>query len=449
MWNSSVSLMFMTRSNRGDVMKRVTMYVWNHFTNDARVTREAKLLARHDYNVKIVAIHNPKTPELPKRAMLGPNVQVERVRMYPLTWDIFRRHKKVAVAVVGLFSILQFITQMRRSYKAALLFIIKMLTVVQVLRNRSVQRNLLKAVRSLRMIAAGMKHNPDIVHAHDLNTLFQGIVTSRLGRRRPLVYDSHEVQTERTGYNPKIARLWEKSHVPFADAVIVENETRAKVFERMYKREAVPVYNYSRLIDVKQVADVDVRKLHNIAEDTKILLYQGGLQNGRGLELLIEAMQYIDGCVLVFVGDGNLRPALEEKVRQLNLIERVRFIGRVPLEELLSYTKEAYVGFQVLQNVNLNHYTASSNKLFEYIMMHVPVIGCDFPEIKRVIETAEVGLSIDASSALNIAHAVNTLVNDQKLHAKFVKNCMRAKHIYNWSKEEEKLLGIYQGFSEK
>lgn len=427
-------------------MKRVTMYVWNHFTNDARVMREAKVLARHGYNVKIVAIHNPKTPTLPKKAMLGPNMQVERVRMYPVTWDIFRKNKKLIGGISGVLIILRFMRHLRRSFKTALWFIVKVVGLLQVLRNRSVQRNLLKVVRSLRMIAAGVKHNPDVVHAHDLNTLFQGIVTSRFGRRRPLIYDSHEVQTERTGYDPEVAKLWEQSHVPFADAVIVENVTRAEVFEEMYNRPAVPLYNYSEFIDVNQVLDIDVRRLHNIASDEKILLYQGGLQKGRGLEQLIEALQYIDKGVLVFVGDGNLRESLEIKVRELNLSSRVRFIGRVPLEELLSYTKEAHLGFQVLQNVNMNHYTASSNKLFEYIMMHVPVIGSDLPEIKRVIREAEVGIVTDTSSPLKIAYAVNQLVNDPHLHAKFVKNCMRAKHIYNWSKEEGKLLKIYQEF---
>ncbi len=427
-------------------MKRVTMYVWNHFTNDARVMREAKVLARHGYNVKIVAIYNPKTPTLPKKAMLGPNMQVERVRMYPVTWDIFRKNKKLIAGISSAVIILRFMRHLRRSFKTALWFIVKVVGLLQVLRNRSVQRNLLKVVRSLRMIAAGVKHNPDVVHAHDLNTLFQGIVTSRFGRRRPLIYDSHEVQTERTGYDPEVAKLWEQSHVPFADAVIVENVTRAEVFEEMYNRPAVPLYNYSEFIDVNHVPDIDVRHLHNIASDEKILLYQGGLQKGRGLEQLIEALQYIDKGVLLFVGDGNLRESLEIKVRELNLSSRVRFIGRVPLEELLSYTKEAYLGFQVLQNVNMNHYTASSNKLFEYIMMHIPVIGSDLPEIKRVIKEAEVGIVTDTSSPLKIAYAVNQLVNDPHLHAKFVKNCIRAKHIYNWSKEEGKLLKIYQEF---
>lgn len=61
----------------------------------------------------------------------------------------------------------------------------------------------------------------------------------------------------------------------------------------------------------------------------------------------------------------------------------MKFIPKVPLEDLPKYTKNAYLGFQVLNNVCFNHWSASSNKLFEYMMAEVPVIACSFPEIKK------------------------------------------------------------------
>src|SRR5699024_5258893 len=113
------------------------------------------------------------------------------------------------------------------------------------------------------------------------------------------------------------------------------------------------------------------------------------------------------------------------------------------LDDLPSYTKQAYLGFQVLQNVNLNHYTASSNKLFEYIMANVPVISCDFPEIKKIVDNEKIGLSIDASNEQKIASAVNKLINDVELRNYFSDNCEKAKIKYNWNNEEKKLLDIY------
>ena len=429
-------------------MKRITMFVWNHFTNDARVLREAKTLQRNNYNVKIVAIHNPKTPELPTKELLGPNIHVERVRMYPILWDLFKKNKKIVAAAGGLYVFVGAVITFRRSVMSGIGYLLRMGAILQLLRTRSFQRNALKTVRSLRMIISGFQHKPDIVHSHDLNTLTQGIIVSRLFGRKPLIYDSHEVQTERTGYNEKVAQIWEGTHVPLVDRVIVENKTRGALFEWMYGVRPLPLYNYSKYVDVKKVPHIDVHTRLGLDPEEKILLYQGGLQAGRGLEQLIDAMQYIDEGTLVFIGDGKIRGELEDKVQQLNLATRVKFIGKVPLEELFSYTKEAYLGFQVLQNVNMNHYTASSNKLFEYMMMHVPVVGCDLPEIAQVIEKEEVGLSIDAESPLEIAHAVGRLMNNKKLYEKCVMNCKRAKHFYNWSREEKKLVDLYKGLYE-
>lgn len=47
--------------------KTVCMFVWNHFTNDARVLRECTALTEAGYEVDLIAIHNWKNEELPKK----------------------------------------------------------------------------------------------------------------------------------------------------------------------------------------------------------------------------------------------------------------------------------------------------------------------------------------------------------------------------------------------
>ena len=74
----------------------------------------------------------------------------------------------------------------------------------------------------------------------------------------------------------------------------------------------------------------------------------------------------------------------------------MKFLPKVPVAELPKYTRNAYLGFQVLNNMNFNHYSASSNKLFEYMMAGVPVIACSFPEIQKVVETEKVGICVDS-----------------------------------------------------
>ena len=74
-----------------------------------------------------------------------------------------------------------------------------------------------------------------------------------------LVYDSHEVQTDRTGYNPNNIKFVEKSLVRFADETIVENDTRAEKHKELYGYLPKTLHNYSDVYNIENVPDVNLR----------------------------------------------------------------------------------------------------------------------------------------------------------------------------------------------
>lgn len=425
-------------------MKKVTMFLWNHFTNDARVLREGNTLSENGYDINLIAIEKANDKAIPKFEEINKNFKVNRVRMYPITLMKYQSNKrKTSIGVVLGFLIFGPLTYVK-SKKLFTFLSSLLLGMIFFVKNKFVRRNMIKFIRSSRMILKGYSHNSDIYHSHDLNTLTQGVICSKMRiKKKKLIYDSHEIQTDRTGYNPKIIKVWERALLRFVDQTIVENETRAEVHEKLYSYQPKSLYNYSEYYEIKNKPDINLKKILNLNNNDKILLYQGGIQPGRGLEILVRMMKFVEGGTLVFIGDGRQKPELIELVNSGNLSDKVKFVDKVPLDDLPSYTKQAYLGFQVLQNVNLNHYTASSNKLFEYIMANVPVISCDFPEIKKIVDNEKIGLSIDASNEQKIASAVNKLINDVDLRNYFSDNCEKAKIKYNWNNEEKKLLDIY------
>ncbi len=201
--------------------------------------------------------------------------------------------------------------------------------------------------------------------------------------KKPLIYDSHEVQTSRTGYDSPWYKKFEQFFINRMDAMMVENDTRAKYNEDLYGFYPYVLHNYPTEQISEETEKVDLHKILGLPEDEKILLYQGGIQTGRGLEKLVEAYPQFDEGTLVFIGDGRIKEELQAMVKERNLEDGIKFLPKVPLKELPKYTKNGYLGFQVLNNVCFNHYSASSNKLFEYMMARVPVVACDFPEIKK------------------------------------------------------------------
>lgn len=75
--------------------------------------------------------------------------------------------------------------------------------------------------------------------------------------------------------------------------------------------------------------------------DRRLIVTVGRLIPRKGQDRLIEALpeirKRIDDAALVICGEGPYRARLEAKVRELNLSEHVRMVGRVPLAELPLY----------------------------------------------------------------------------------------------------------------
>jgi glycosyltransferase involved in cell wall biosynthesis len=423
------------------------MFVWNHFTNDARVNRECTTLADNGYDVNLIAINDPKNTAISAYEEISNTFKVHRVKRYPWLLQAYQDHGKKFLLVVAGVQIVIIPSLFYISFTLMAAYLLSLVVAAGMIKFKKIRKWFINGAIITRMIVKGYIQNADIYHANDLNTLPQAIVCSKLRLKpKPLIYDSHEVQSDRTGYNPKTIKRIESFMLKFVNQMIVENHTRAKYNEYIYGFYPKTLYNYSEKYNIEEKPQINLHKKISINEDEKILLYQGGLQQGRGLELLIEAMDEIEEGHLLFIGGGKLTQTLKEQAEASKQADRIHFLDKVPFQELPSYTREAYLGFQVLQNICFNHYSASSNKLFEYMMAHVPVISCDFPEIKKVVEETNTGLVVDSHKASEIANAVNQLVKDTSLRNQLSENTKQAKEIYNWNNEKSKLLEVYNQF---
>lgn len=409
---------------------KVCMTVWNHFITDARVTKEAKTLSKHGKHVTVIAILDPK--HTPKHEVK------DGFRVYRFTrlLDRVKRKREPKIASP---------TRSPRTVQSGS-------TV------RSLGRNFLQPLKvCLRKIFllvdkgyinacffyAAWKAKADVYHAHDLNTALPAYIAARL-RRAKYIYDAHEISTDRVGWkNKKWWALIEKRIVRNADGFITTNTSRADFFRKAYGVDRVTVIR--NVPEYKELQGSNrIREELGMAPHIPVILYQGGLQPDRGLEMMVDIMRDIQDAVMVFIGDGKLRPALEEKIARHRLGNRVKLLGRVSLEELLSYTASATIGLQLLRNTCLNHYTACSNKLYEYLMAELPVVASDFPELRKVVVGENVGVVVNPDDRDAVIDGIRTLLRDQALYNECKKNARKAKHKYQWSLEESQLVSLYQ-----
>ncbi len=418
------------------------MFVWNHFTNDARVLRECTALSEAGYEVDLLCIHDPKDASLPKYEERNEHFKVYRLKRYPVLLELMQKIYRYSLQnkLFGVFFLLIWALLI---YTAPSVFSI--LTVLAILLLKTKLKVVwVRGSLVLGMIIKGFKKDYDIYHSNDLNTLPQGYICSKWRlKRKKLIYDSHEVQTSRTGYQSPIYGKMEGFLIKRIDEMMVENHTRAAYNEDLYGFYPYVVHNYPFKQTSNNDEKIDLHGILGISNDEKILLYQGGIQTGRGLDKLIQAAPLFTEGVLVLIGDGRIKKELQEKVQKMQLEDKVRFLPKVPLAELPKYTKNAYLGFQVLNNVCFNHYSASSNKLFEYMMSGVPVIACDFPEIKKVVEEEKTGITVDSHNYEEIANAVNNLLENPALRETYSQNSIAARFKYNWEEEKQEFLTVY------
>lgn len=406
----------------------ITMLLFNNFTNDARVYKEGKALSDAGYHVDLICIQEAGKPVLPSSEQVQPNFEVTRVGGGKgLMWS---RSIIAALLILGAMAELLFIAIL-----SGLLLVALYVPKVKRLANMAL------LIAEMTLVARLRKS--DFYHAHDLNTLPQAHIAAKWSwKKKTLIYDSHEVQTSREGYHGAIHGFVEAQYIKKIDFMIVENDTRAKYNEKIYGFLPSVLHNYPEL-DAMPTKVTSLHQKLNLPINELILLYQGVINPGRGLEKLVAAAPFFKEGTLVFIGNGRQKAELEAMVAEHDLAHKVKFVDQVPLAELKSYTEQAHLGFQVLNNTCFNHYSASSNKLFEYIAASVPVIACDFPEIKKVVQGDQIGICVDSHDPASIAKGVNEVIKNPQHYAQLKTSITAIKEKYIWEKEQNRLLAYY------
>ena len=160
----------------------------------------------------------------------------------------------------------------------------------------------------------------------------------------------------------------------------------------------------------------------------------------------IAAMPFVDNAILLIIGFGKVEEELKELAQKSGLENRVIFYGKVPFEDLLSYTKQADVGLLLERPLGLSFTYSLPNKLFDYIHAELPILASPLVEVKRIIEQYNVGEIIDDYSPEHIAQKLNEMLSNSEKREVWKGNMQKAKKELNWEIEQKKLVEIYSQF---
>jgi glycosyltransferase involved in cell wall biosynthesis len=175
------------------------------------------------------------------------------------------------------------------------------------------------------------------------------------------------------------------------------------------------------------------------------LILQGtGINTDRGGEELIDAVNITDNVSLLIIGSGDQIEFLIEKVTQLGLTGRIKFVKKLAWNMLMRYTRSADAGLSLDKNSNLNYNFSLPNKLFDYISAGIPVISTDLPEIARIINEFRCGILISEASPEEISKAIKELRDNRELLSELKRNSAIASESVNWENESKKVVDLYR-----
>lgn len=437
------------------------MFVLNHCINDARVLKEAETLGRAGYNVDIIAIASEVALDYMEEKEYFRIFRVQpRAALFYL--------KKFEQSVKALMKIQPTPSRTGRtdavdfkksnsgasigkvsSKKNLLSFPAKIFK--KIIKEVFQTYHRLNTYCSYWLKAKKLAESltADIYHAHDLNTLIPAYWAAKKTHAKT-VYDSHELFTEIQTWG-RIERYFYRKLEAFiikrVDKVItINNSIAGELVERYHIEYPQVIVNCPPPLKQGEANAYDsvLRNAAGISLDKRLVLYQGGVTQYRGLEELIEAFTYLDeSFCLVFMGYGKIRDELEVIVYSKGLNNRIKFLPAVPQKELLKYTSSADLGVIPYKPVSLNNYYTLPNKLFEYINAGIPIIASDLPELRRIIKGYDIGYLFDPYKSESIADAIKYVFSDKERYAAIKANTSKAASEYNWNKESKKLLECY------
>jgi len=286
----------------------------------------------------------------------------------------------------------------------------------------------------------------DVLLANDLDTLLANAWAKRFNKKRVLIYDAHEYFTEvpEIQAQPTVKKIWkwiERQSIPLVDHFYTVNTSIANLYQKQYKTQVKIVRNIS---DPKQIELKYTKQDLGLPDDQKIVIMQGaGINVDRGAEEAIDAIQLVEGAILIFVGDGDVIPKLKGIVSANKLEKKVLFFGKQPYAKLMNYTIHSNLGLSIDKATNLNYQFALPNKLFDYIHAGIPVLASDLIEIKQIVQSYDVGRITKSLDAKIMAEQMKTILFDDKLDDTLKANCKKASLALTWQNECKVLDTIY------
>ncbi|MGI8983684.1 MAG: glycosyltransferase family 4 protein [Acidimicrobiales bacterium] len=306
----------------------------------------------------------------------------------------------------------------------------------------------LKRLTCYRREALAAANGAALVDAHF--PLYAVAALSARGLRRlPLVVHFHGPWADEAAAQGESAwrtgtkRAVERAYYRRVAHAVVLSQTFADLLEERYGVPASRITVIPPGIDVDHFcpgSQRDARRQVRLPEGAFVAVAVRRLVRRMGLDLLLEAWAKIAAdvphAVLVLVGDGPERPALQQRAADLGLADAVAFTGRVPFEALVTYYRAADVS--VVPSIALEGFGLT---VLESLACGVPALVTD------VCGSATVASNLSPDCVVppgDVDALAARLVEASRAPLADATACRRLAETFSWAKVADRHRRLYE-----
>lgn len=317
-----------------------------------------------------------------------------------------------------------------------------------------------RLARNLRALGC-MRRDYDIVHVHDPELLVAAGVAQRFFGRA-IVYDVHEFYAEKFG-GGDVTASWipgpllgtvrraydfaERFVLPRAAGVVVVHEAMVERYRRLLPGDRVAVVqNFPNFSE----EDVAAARRSEAPLNGPYIVHTGGASRDRVFDVIVAAAEKLRalGYRAPIVNLGPIQLENYPVAERRSLLARaeaagVQLPGNVSQAEALRWLAHARAGYLPLWDSE-NNRRGQPRKLFEYLLMGLPVVASAVGNIAKIVERHEVGLVVPVTDAAAHADALALLLRDPPAHAAYSEKARAAAPSFSFRSQLPNLVRLYE-----
>jgi glycosyltransferase involved in cell wall biosynthesis len=243
----------------------------------------------------------------------------------------------------------------------------------------------------------------------------------------------------------RVARGLERLNFRLADVVISPNESYREVALSRGRKHAEDVFVVRNAPDLRRFQPVAPEVALKRGRP-HLLAYVGVMGPQDGIDYALRALAVLRGRRLdwhaVFVGDGDVLPAMRELARELGLEDVVEFTGWRGDDEILRILSTADVCLAPEPSNPLND-VSTMIKVAEYMAMARPIASFDLIESRRT--AGEAALYAPPNDVRRFAECMQALLDSPDERARRGQvGRERIERTLSWEHSERALLAAYE-----